>query len=95
MRVSCFPVFEMVESNHKGVSRSWSLALNESLLEKRLNDNLRSAAAKYLGTPFSLCAPEVSSAHRNNTNLFTRLGNVGYWRVEISRNHSGRKKCTK
>lgn len=37
-------------------------------------------------------APKVSSTHRNNTNLFTRLGNVGYWRAEISKNHTERKK---
>lgn len=40
-------------------------------------------------------APEVSNTHRNNTNLFTRLGNVGYWRAEISRNHTERKKRDK
>lgn len=41
---------------------------------------------------FPPSAPEVSSTHRNNTNLFTRLGNVGYWRAEICRNHTERKK---
>lgn len=45
--------------------------------------------------PYFLSALKVSSTCRNNTNLFTRVGNAGYWRVEISRKYTERKKTGK
>lgn len=91
MRVSCFPVFQMVDKNRKGVSRSWSRALNNkkkkkiSMMKRARRETLRRVGrlAKDFPHPiFSACARSV----RNNTNLFTRLSNAGYWRVAISRN---------
>lgn len=92
--VECgFPVFVKVEIEQKGVSRLWSLTLSK-ISSKRVDLSVCSLIELRVATLF-FCAPEVSSTCRNNTNLFTRLGNAGYWRVKISRNHTERKKTGK
>lgn len=95
--VACgFPVFVMLETEQKGVSRLWSLTHSE-ISRKRVNLNVLSFGCILPPSFFFFlcCAPKVSSTCRNNTNLFTRLGNAEYWRVEISRNHTERKKTGK
>lgn len=87
-----FPVFVMVETEQKGVSRLWSLTLLK-ISSKRVE--LFVLLLSRILPPYFLCAPKVSSTCRNNTNLFTRLDNAWYWRVEISRNHTERKRTGK
>lgn len=67
----------------------WSSTLSK-ISSKRVNLTLCSFIELYFATFFSL--HQKLSTCRNNTNLFTRLDDVGYWRVEISRNHTKRKK---
>ena len=91
--VECgFPVFVMVETEQKGVSRLWSLMLSK-ISPQRVG--LTVLSLSFVLPPYFLCAPEVSSTRRNNTNLFTRLGNAECWRVEINRNRTEKKKTRK
>lgn len=70
MRVSCFPVFEKVESNRKGVFRSWSRALNENCLKKGSNKNSALGYCKIFRHPiFSLCARSVKRTEITLTSL--------------------------
>lgn len=89
--VACgFPVFVMLETEQKGVSRLWSSTLSE-ISPKRVNLNVLLLGCILPPWFFFFsfcCAPKVSGTCRNNTNLFTRLSNAEYWRVEISRNHT-------
>lgn len=69
MWVSCFPVFEMVESNRKGVSRSWSEPSTKIVL-KRLNENSAFGYCKIFQHPiFSVCARSVKRTEITLTSL--------------------------
>lgn len=92
--VTCgFPVFAMAETEQKGFLGCGPWVCQESPL--RGSTWVFVLLLSCLLPPYFLCAPKVSSTCRNNTNLFTRLGNAEHWRVEISRNHTERKKTGK
>lgn len=68
--VACgFPVFTMVETKHKGVSRLWSVTLNENLLEEDQCDSLFSYCIIFCHPIFSACQKCQTDAEITLTSL--------------------------